>query len=108
MKNKLNWNILSNKERNRAINEIKEIILSNGAYILSSNFFSDLAISLCLGIEEKNIGKLHAALKREMDVSELDAGIPGHHPGKEWLVFLNIRFSKGSGDLKVEVPDVPG
>lgn len=108
MKNRLNWDIYSNQERNKAIEEIKEKISSNNGYILNSNFFSDLALSVIIEIEEKKIEKLHRDLGLNMRISELELENFIQDSENEWWLFLNINFVKGTGKLKINIPDVPG
>ena len=108
MNNKLNWNIYTSKDRIYAIDVIKKNISSSDGYIISSNFFSDIALSLTLEIEERNIEKLHNAISSEMNISELEENKFDHDSEKEWWVFVNITFSKGTGDLEISIPEVPG
>ena len=108
MKNKLNWEVFTNQERNNAIEDLKRIISSNGGFILNSNFFSDLALSLTIEIEERKIEDLHDALSRVVTISELGNSKFDKESEKEWWLFLNINFTKGKGDLKINIPEVPG
>lgn len=108
MQKKLNWQGYSNQERNKAIEEIKNAISSNDGYIVNFNMFSDLAMSLSVGIDENCILDLHLALQGLLTISDIDRGLINQHSKKEWLIFMNISFSKGKGDLKIDVPEVPG
>ena len=60
------------------------------------------------GLPEKNVEKLHYALNLKMNISELDDGKLDQDSEKEWWAFLNINVSKGTGNLKINIPDVPG
>ncbi|PTX18270.1 hypothetical protein C8N40_10669 [Pontibacter mucosus] len=105
---KLNWQVFTEQDRNKAIEELKGKILSNGGYIINSTFFSDLALSLTIEIQENDILKLYASIQESMTISE-----PGFdnlivNAGKEWWIFINVTFRQGKGDLKIDVPNVPG
>ncbi|MEM9982064.1 MAG: hypothetical protein AAF734_06180 [Bacteroidota bacterium] len=108
MKNKLNWHIYSHQERNAVINHLKAIISSADGYIISSNFFSDIAMNLTVEIEERNIKTLHYLLSQEMSISKFDVNTFDQASKKEWWIFLNINFGQGKGDLKINIPNVPG
>lgn len=108
MKNKLNWNIFSDQDRNKTINDLKVTISSSGGFIVNSNFFSDLALSLTVEIEEKDIARLYSKLNETMSIEEVSFENMSDTSVKEWWIFLNITFVSGKGDLKIEVPEVPG
>lgn len=108
MKGKLNWKIFSVQERNKAIEAFKAIISSNDGFIVNSNFFSDLALTLTIEIEERRIKELHSAISQVANVSELE-DIPFNPESvDEWWIFLNINFIGGTGELKTIVPEIPG
>ena len=106
--NKLNWQIFSTQERNKAIDELKGIISKNDGYILNFNLFSDLALSLTIEIEENKILNLYAEINKSMKVLEAKPDHLDPNSEKEWWVLMNVSFSKGKGNLKVEIPNVPG
>lgn len=108
MKNKLNWTLFSNKDRNEAINDLKDIITENHGWIVTSNFFSDLAMNMTIEIQEKDIVCLHSELDKSMIVSALKIDDIDEESDNEWWIFLNITFAQGKGDLKIEIPKVPG
>ena len=70
--------------------------------------FSDLAISLTVEIEENQISNLHRELARILQVSESEPENLNINSNSDWWILLNISFSKGQGNLKVETPNVPG
>lgn len=105
---KLNWQAFSNDERNKVIEELKEIISNNDGYIINFNMFSDLALSLNIEIEENRILELYKALTHILNVSDFDTKNINFESRKEWLIFMNISFSIGKGELKKEIPSVPG
>jgi len=106
--NKLNWQIFSNKERNNAIEELKAIISKNDGFIVNFSLFSDLALSLTVEIEEQNIIKLYSELEKIMSISEPKPGHIDDNSEKDWWILMNVSFTKGKGDLKIEIPNVPG
>lgn len=106
--NKLNWEIFSTQERNSAIEELKNIISRNEGYIINFNLFSDLALSLTIEIEENNILNLYKELVRTFKISEPEPENLNSNSKRDCWVLMNMSFSKGKGNLKVGIPDVPG
>ena len=87
---------------------MKEVISGSDGYILNFHMFSDLALSLSIEIPGNSIYQLHKALSTILNVSEFDPKDIRPASKKEWLIFVNISFGGGTGDLKKEVPAVPG
>ncbi len=108
MQKKLHWEIYSNENRVSSIEEIKSIIARNDGSIMNFNMFSDLALTLSVEIEEKNIEKLHNAFTSRFNTSEFEVQNINNESRKEWMIYMNISFSKGTGNLINEIPDVPG
>lgn len=108
MRKKLNWTAYSNEERLIAIEKIKDTISFNEGTIMNFSMFSDLALNLSIEVEENKLKILHDALSAILTVSALDFESINLSSQKEWLVFLNISFAKGTGSFKVQIPDVPG
>ena len=106
--NKLNWQVFSDRERNEAIDQIKSNISRNGGYIINFSLFSDLALSLTIEIEEKSILNLYKEIDSTLKISESEPENIDSNSNKDWWIFMNVSFSKGKGNLKVEIPDVPG
>ena len=105
---KLNWEIFSAEERNSAIQELKDSIAGNDGFITNFNLFSDLALSLQIEIEEKNVLNLYRKIDSTMRISEQEPDFIDNNSIKDWWIFINLSFTKGKGDLEVEVPNVPG
>ena len=105
---KLNWRIFSTEERNSAIQELKDSIAGNDGFITNFNLFSDLALSLQVEIEEKNVLNLYRKISSTMRISEQEPERIDNCSKKDWWIFINLSFTKGKGDLAVEVPNVPG
>jgi hypothetical protein len=103
--NNIFWTGYCNNERIIAINEIEKIINSHG-FIIDFKQFSDISLSIKIEMEELNIDKLYAALKSYMSLNNFEP--LNSSSNRERCVFLNITFNKGTGDLRIEVPAVPG
>ncbi len=108
MKKKLNWTAYSNETRIEIIEKIKEAISTNDGYIIYFNMFSDLALTLSIEIPEDRIIEMHNAMKNILKISDIESRNDIQKSKKEWLVLMNISFSKGKGDFKTEIPAVPG
>ena len=108
MLKKLRWEAFSGKDRNKTIEAIKNTIVNNDGSIMNFNLFSDLALSLSIEIEENQIQELHRELSTILTLSELRLPDLNLKSKKECLIFMNVSFSKGEGNLKNEIPDVPG
>ncbi len=108
MLQKLNWEAHSNDDRNKTIEAVKDCLSSNDACILNFNMFSDLALSLSLEVEENKILALHLSLSKLVNLSDMEIVQINPNSKKEWLIFLNIAFGKGTRELKNKIPSVPG
>ncbi len=105
MRKKLNWEAYTSQDRISIIDEVKNII-NRHAYIINFSMFSDLTLSMSIGIDEKNIPELYNDLKTIVRISELALNEINTNSNREWYVFLNISFSKGDGQLKHVIPEV--
>jgi hypothetical protein len=99
------WTGISNDERIKAIDEITCIIDKYGI-ILNSNRFSDISLSLVIEIEELKVIDLYDSLKPIMSIEGMDNNFTDSKI--ECMVLFSITFLKGTGDLKIKVPNVPG
>ena len=105
---KVNWRAISSGDRNIIIESVKQAISKSDGYILNFQLFSDLALSLTIEIEEKQIPALYQALSPLLNLIEPLPANLNSHSEKEWWVLMNITFSQGTGDVSQEVPMVPG
>jgi hypothetical protein len=105
MQKKLSWQVFSNDDRNEVIEAVKNTISNSDGCIMNFNMFSDLALTLSVEIEENKIQTLHRALSRVVNVSKLEVHNINLESKKEWLIFMNISFGKGKGELKQEIPE---
>jgi hypothetical protein len=99
------WVGYSNYERSQSIIDIERIINSLG-YITDFKHYSDLAISITIEIEEHKIDILYKKLKNSIMMDAFDC--LNSIADTERTIFLNVSFLTGHGDLKIEVPAVPG
>ena len=99
------WSGYCSKERIVAIKGIEEIITAFG-FITDFKLFSDIAISIQIETEELKIDKLYTALSEYISLNEFEKVYS--FSSNECLVSLNITFTKGTGNLKIEIPSVPG
>jgi hypothetical protein len=99
------WTGYCNDERYGAINKIKSIISEYGA-LVDFKLFSDISLSIKIEIIELNIDNLYNALSQTMGIDKFE--YLNSNSRKEIIVYLNITFNKGTGNLKIEVPSVPG
>jgi len=102
---KLYWTGYCNKERSAAISETEHIISSFG-FITDFKRFSDISISMTIEIEEFKIDDLYIALKNYLSLSDFEK--LNSDSGNECIIYLNTSFTRGTGDLLIEVPAVPG
>jgi len=99
------WTGYSNDERHSMMNTLKTVISKYGD-IVDFNFFSDISLTMAIEIEEFKIDKLYDELVSHIGMDQFD--YVNSNSGKERKVYLNITFNKGTGNLKIEVPSVPG
>jgi len=99
------WTGISKDDRIKAIDEITGIIDKYGI-ILNSTRFSDLSLSLVIEIEEFKVKDLYDTLKPIMAIEVDDNNLSGSNINCK--IFFNITFAKGTGNLKIELPNVPG
>lgn len=99
------WTGYSNEERHYAINKFQSIVSKYGD-IVDIKLFSDISLSMMIEIEELKVDKLYDELIINMRIDKFE--YLNSVAKKVRMVFLNITFKRGTGDLKIEVPCVPG
>jgi hypothetical protein len=99
------WTGYCNDARHSAINKIQLVVAKYGD-IVDFTFFSDISITLKIEIEEFVIDELYNELIHNLGMDKFEP--LNSNNKKERIIFLNITFSKGTGNLKIEVPSVPG
>jgi hypothetical protein len=99
------WEIYCKKDRYEGISEIESLVNKYGA-ITDFHRFSDLSLSLTVDITPSNAHLLFDKLSKEMDIKGKK---PLETESKtEGILYISINFALGHGDLKTEVPNVPG
>jgi hypothetical protein len=99
------WTGYSHDKRHAGIQAIQKVIAKYG-YVVDFHPFSDLSLAMAIEIEESKIDVLYDELTKNIDLEEFEH--LNSNSTKERKVYLNITFSKGTGNLSIEVPAVPG
>jgi hypothetical protein len=98
------WKGISHDDRTKAISDITSIAGRNGT-ILNFQRFSDIILSLVIEIEPGKIQDFYHQLMEILYLEGFDNTPSGSSDGE--IVMLNITFARGTGDLEIEVPDLP-
>lgn len=106
--NYLNLQGYSAGERNEVIDALKTTISRCDGYIIDFKMFSDLALAMNIEIPENKILDLYKGLQKIIKISGIEPERKIIQSEKDCTVLMNVSFSKGTGDMKIEVPDVPG
>lgn len=93
------------KERIIGISDIEKSINKYG-FIIDFKMFSDISISMIIEIEEFKVDALFDELTSYMKMNEFKN--ISTDSKKDCLLLLNVTFTKGTGDLRIEIPAVPG
>ncbi len=99
------WTGYSNDERHSSISTIENVVSKYGD-IVDFKFFSDISLTMAIEIEEFKINKLYNELANTIRLDKFEN--LNSVSKKERKVYLNITFTKGTGNLTIEVPNVPG
>lgn len=99
------WTGFSHGERHAVIQTIQQVVSKYG-YVVDVHLFSDLSMSMTIETEEFKIDQLYTELAEKLGMQKWES--LNSISKKERTVYLNITFSKGTGNLKIEVPAVPG
>ena len=83
-----------------------ETAISHYGYILNFQRFSDLSLGLLIETSAARLHGLYAELQAVMDMEGLET--TAADSDADCVVFLNVTFTHGSGQLRIEVPKVPG
>lgn len=102
--NRYYWSGISSDERIKAISEITSTV-SRYAAIINFQRFSDISLNLLLEVEENRLMDLHKSLKKIISFVSPDAS--SSDSSADCLLLLNITFLKSTGDLEIEVPNIP-
>ena len=99
------WTGYYNGSRHAGINDIQNIVTKYGD-VVDFKLFSDISITLVIEAKELNIDKMYNDLSNSISIDPFN--LLNSKSQKERTIFLNITFAKGTGDLRIEVPSVPG
>jgi hypothetical protein len=99
------WTGYTNDERLASVSIIKEVVAHYGD-IVDFKLFSDLSLTMAIEIRELNVDELYDELAENIGMDKFD--YLHSISSKEMTVYLNITFTKGTGNLIIEVPAVPG
>ena len=99
------WTGYSNDERHASINTIENVVSKYGD-IVDFKFFSDISLTMAIEIEEFKIDTLYNELANTIRMDKFEN--LNTVSKKERKVYLNVTFTKGTGNLAIEVPNVPG
>lgn len=92
-------------QRITGISDIEKIIVKYG-YIIDFKMFSDLSIGFMIETDEQRLVPFFEELKSYMNMNNFEpeyTRLLG-----DCIVLLNVFFTKGTGDMTIEVPSVPG
>ena len=99
------WTGYSEKNRYSTIQAIQTIVSKYGD-IVDFKLFSDISINITIELEEHKVDVLFHHLKDIIGMGEFE--YLDSISTKERTIYLNLSFSKGSGNLIIETPAVPG
>ena len=99
------WSGYSKQERHEAINTLQAIVSKYGS-ITDFKPFSDVQITLVIETEASKIEALYEALNQTIGMDDYDPGMALLR--NEITLFLTVSFAKGTGNLRIEIPAVPG
>lgn len=81
-------------------------MVNKHGFIIDYKRFSDVSISMSIETEKRKVCSLYEALKEYMRVDDFEEF--ESNSSKECLVLLNVTFTKSTGDMKIDVPAIPG
>lgn len=99
------WSGYTNYDRIAAISAIENIVSQFG-YIIDFKLYSDISISLVIEAVESHVDSLYEALTSCLHMNDFDRLHSGS--SKERTIYLNVTFAKATGNLKNDIPAVPG
>lgn len=99
------WTGICAKGRQQAIEAIAQCVNQHGT-ILNSTLLSDIALNLVIEVDPGKIAALYSDLGSLVRIDGADFSTPESQTTS--LLLMSITFTEGSGDLRLEIPDVPG
>ncbi|MBK6949963.1 MAG: hypothetical protein IPH16_19490 [Haliscomenobacter sp.] len=104
--NRYFWTGICRTERQEGINQIRDCIGRYG-FLTDSRFFSDLAMSMQIELEERQVPACYSDLAGVIQLSPLPPEQPAES-SEECLILLHVAFARGTGNLEIDIPEVPG
>ena len=110
MTKKLNWSGFSRQERMEVIDEVEELVRQSNGWITDHQMFSNHSINFIIEIPLGKTQDLYRKLEGLLRMDDLKAhDNPQDQTGEdESKVFIHVHFLHEKGDLKIEIPHVPG
>ena len=102
--NRFYWSAICNKERLISISEIGAIIDKHGI-ILNFQRFSDISISFIIETDDDKAINLYNSLSEKVKIKESANDLINITSG--CIILLDVVFTNSTGDLEIEVPDIP-
>lgn len=99
------WSGICSNDRLACISRIQECIVKYG-FITDYKFFSDLSAGIVIQILESHVRPLYEDLTQIINLSASMDQVSDSE--SECEILFNITFSTGTGNLRIEVPAVPG
>ena len=99
------WKGYSNDERNSSMIAIQGVIAKYGD-IVDVKLFSDISLTMTIEIDEFKIDRLYDELSAIMGMDKFER--LDSISKKERTIYLNISFTRATGNLIIEVPSVTG
>ena len=99
------WSGFTSEDRTGAIAEIEKIINPFG-FIIDFKPFSDISLSLVIEAEEAHIDQMYEALSTYLHMEDFDR--LNSTLSRERTIYLSVNFTNAMGNLKNEIPAVPG
>lgn len=101
---KFYWKGISSDDRIKAISEIATIVDKYGT-ILNFQKFSDITLGLVIEIECEKVLSLYKCLSDIMLLEGFDN--QDSTVKEESILFLNVTFIQSTGDMEIEIPNIP-
>ena len=99
------WTGFSESDWLSVIDKIRRVVSVYGS-IVDVRLFSDISLNMTIEIEELKIDKLYEDLTHVITLQK--PAYLNSISKRERTIYLNITFTKGTGNLRIEVPSVPG
>ncbi|MEE4197293.1 MAG: hypothetical protein V2I54_06585 [Bacteroidales bacterium] len=96
---------ICNYERHECINKLERIITNYG-FITDFKMLSDISLSIIIEINRNKINALYYALRNYLIMDPFNN--PDSKSTDECILLMHVTFKHGTGDLAIEVPNVPG